>query len=161
MWIHKNTHAIGGLENIGYADNSDLLIVLSSQGMGTFDCIKGEKIERDPSDWWPQFDESTATMQGFGILKGTIIQTTGLYGHYTLPQETTDGWRLIEGEKEYDNPPFDNYLITKIFLSPPTNESFIFISKDGPCELRAFGFSPTGNSFVVALSCELIIWSRE
>ncbi|ACU59260.1 hypothetical protein [Chitinophaga pinensis] len=54
MWIHKNTFAIGGLENVGYAPMQDQLLVLSTQGEGIFDCIKGEKIARYESqgDWW-------------------------------------------------------------------------------------------------------------
>jgi hypothetical protein len=54
MWTHKNTFAIGGLENVGYAPNQDLLIVLFSQGQGIFDCNKGEKIARQhhDSNWW-------------------------------------------------------------------------------------------------------------
>jgi hypothetical protein len=48
-WGHKETFAIGGLHNVGFAPNSDYLIVLSSQGQGIFDCIKGEKIARSPN----------------------------------------------------------------------------------------------------------------
>lgn len=161
MWTCKNTYAIGGLENIGFADNSDILIVLSSQGKGTFNCITGEKIDRDATDWWSQFDEVTNTVKGFGVLQDAVIKTCGLWGDNILSLETADGWRLVKGENEFDDPPFDKYLINKIFLSSPANESTIFIAKDGPCELRAFGFSPTTNSFIVALSCQLIIWSRD
>jgi len=160
MWTCKNTFAIGGLQNIGYSDNSDILVVLSTQGKGTFNCVTGEKIDRDHSDWWPQFDKLTNTIEGFGILEGTVIKTSGLWGDNILSPQTADGWRLIKRESEFDDPPFDKYLVNKIFLSSPTNEPITFISKDGPCELQAFGFSPTGNSFIVALSCELIIWSR-
>jgi hypothetical protein len=39
MWYHKNTYTIGGLENIGYADNPDDLIVLSSQERRTLNCV--------------------------------------------------------------------------------------------------------------------------
>jgi len=46
MWTHKNTLAIGGLENVGFATNQDLLTVLSSQGQGIFDCITAEKNAR-------------------------------------------------------------------------------------------------------------------
>jgi hypothetical protein len=160
MWSHKNTYAIGGLENIGYADNSDNLIVLSSQGRGIFNCVTGEKINRDSIDWWSQFDELTSTINGFGLLENAIIKTSGLYGKYLLPKETTDGWSLVKRENEFDDHPFEKNLVTKIFLASPTKEQIIFISKDGPCELRSFGFSPTGHSLIVALSCELTIWSR-
>jgi hypothetical protein len=34
------------------------------------------------------------------------------------------------------------------------------IGEDGACELRAAGFSPTGQSFVIATSCDLTIIAR-
>jgi hypothetical protein len=38
MWMHKLTTGIGGLEDVGFAINSEELIVLSSQGVGVFNC---------------------------------------------------------------------------------------------------------------------------
>jgi hypothetical protein len=38
-----NTWAIGGLREIGFQFKADLLMVLSSQGRGIFDCIKTKK----------------------------------------------------------------------------------------------------------------------
>ncbi|MGY6647450.1 hypothetical protein [Wenyingzhuangia sp. IMCC45574] len=54
MWTHKITYGVGGLENIGFAPEKDLLIVLSSQGQGVFDCITGNKVARESNgyDWW-------------------------------------------------------------------------------------------------------------
>lgn len=160
MWTHKNTYAIGGLENVGYANNSDNLVVLSSQGKGIFNCLTGEKTFRDPSNWWQGFNESDCSINGFGLLNEIIIKTCGLYGDDFLNKETSDGWTLLKMEKEPDDPPFEKYLVNKIFLQSPTKELMILISKDGPCELRVFGFSTTGNSLIVASSCELTIWSR-
>ena len=98
---------------------------------------------------------------GFDILEGAAIQTSGLYGDNALALATADGWRIMTKEGEFDDPPFEKYPVTKLFLVSPDSKQFIFISKDGACELRSFGFSPTGNSLVVALSCDLTIWSRD
>jgi hypothetical protein len=50
MWAHKNTFAIGGIENSGYAPNQDFLIVVSGQRQGIFNCKTGEKIARQYDD---------------------------------------------------------------------------------------------------------------
>ena len=161
-WIHKNTFAIGGLENVGYASKQDNLLVLSSQGQGIFDCIAGEKIARknDGSDWWSSFDETTNSIEGFDCLTGITITKHGLYGDDHLLRTTHDGWTLSISKPEPDDKPFEKFLIQKIFLISPDQKQKTFIAKDGPCEFRAFGFSETGNSFVVASSCDLLIYSR-
>ncbi|MFL5740458.1 MAG: hypothetical protein ACJ75B_09605 [Flavisolibacter sp.] len=162
MWTHKNTFAIGGLENVGYASGQDNLIVLSAQGQGIFDCISGEKIARlhNGTDWWQSFNQDRNSIAGFGVLESTDILTCGFYGEDHLPKTTNDGWRLMLSPPEPDDKPFDKYLVQKIYLLSPTDEQNILVSKEGPCELRAFGFSDTGKSFIVALSCELTIYSR-
>ncbi|MBV4357580.1 hypothetical protein [Pinibacter aurantiacus] len=162
MWTLKNLFAIGGLENVGFAPGQDKLIVLSSQGQGIFDCNTGEKIARkhDGADWWNSFNEPSGSIPGFDCLEGLIITTHGLYGDDNLPKSTTDGWTLSISKPEPDDKPFEKYLIQKIHLISPDKEQKIFIAKDGACEFRAFGFSETGKSFIVASSCDLIIYSR-
>ncbi|NBB22394.1 hypothetical protein GVN20_23780 [Runella sp. CRIBMP] len=162
MWTHKNTFAIGGLENIGYADKEDFLIVLSSQGQGIFNCKTGEKIARlnNDSNWWDKFDQSTNSIVGFDILENIEIKTYGLYGSDNLAKTTQDNWTLIISEPEPDDRPFEKYLVQKIYLLSPDGTEKKFICKDGACELRAFGFSETGDTFVIALSCDLTIYSR-
>jgi hypothetical protein len=161
MWTHKNTFAIGGLDNVGYAPGQDTLIVLSSQGQGIFDCIKGEKIARqhNDSEWWQLFNQATSSILGFDILDSIEIPTSGLYGKDYLSKATTDGWTLISSA-ESDDKPFEKNLGQRIYLISPDRKEKTFIAKDGPCELRAFGFSDTGRSFIVALSCDLTIYSR-
>lgn len=162
MWTHKKTFAIGGLENIGYAPNQDFLIVLSSQGQGIFNCKTGEKIARqnDDSDWWENFDQTTNSIVGFDLLENIKIKTHGLYGDDNLPKTSQDNWTLIVTEPEPDDNPFEKYLVKRIYLVSPDKEEKIFIAKDGACELRAFGFSDTGDTFIIALSCDLTIYSR-
>jgi hypothetical protein len=73
---------------------------------------------------------------------------------------TADGWTLVKDAPEPEDPPFENFMVQKIYLVSPDKQQKFFISKDGACELRAFGFSDTGNTFIVALSCDLVIYSR-
>ena len=90
MWTHKNTFAIGGLENVGYAKGHDNLMVLSSQGQGIFDGLSGEKIGRlnNGGDWWEKFNQGTNSIIGFDILGDIEIPTHGLYGGNHLPKVT-------------------------------------------------------------------------
>jgi hypothetical protein len=151
------------LRNVGFAPDKDLLLVLSTQGEGIFDCTNGEIVARlnNNSDWWQDFDELTSCTLGFDLLDKVKISTSGLYGGDHLPKTSIDNWILIESKPEPDDKPFDMYMVKKIFLVSPDKKEKVFITKDGPCELRAFGFSETGKSFVVALSCNLIIYSRK
>jgi hypothetical protein len=162
MWTHKNTFAIGGLENVGYAPQQDVLIVLSTQGQGIFDCRLGERLAReyDNANWWYQFNQTTHSIVGFDILEHIEIRTCGVYGDDHLAKSSSDGWSLVISEPEPDDIPFEKYLVRRVFLVSPDKDTQLLVGKDGACELRAFGFSDTGNTFVIALSCELVIYSR-
>jgi hypothetical protein len=160
MWTHKNTFAIGGLENVGF-DNHDYLTVLSSQGIGIFDCLRGEKIFRDAGhEWWNDFNEANSTITGYGILSGCVIQTGGMYGEDCLNKTTADGWQLELTTPSPAPPPFEKYMVQKIYLTHKESGHRELIGQDSPCELRAYGFSDTGNTLIIALSCDLIIWTR-
>jgi hypothetical protein len=152
MWTHKNTFAIGGLENVGFADNGDFLLVLSSQGMGIFNCLTGEKLGRKYDAWWPEFNQEDFSIKGFYSLSDSVIKTCGMYGENILSRKTPDDC-IVAAEK---------FLNDRIFLYPSDDEKIcLFIPEHDACELRAFGFSETGKSLIVATSCELVIWSRE
>lgn len=161
MWTHKNTFAIGGLRNIGYASSSDFLLVLSSQGEGIFNCITGEKVARkyNCEDWYAQLNQQSFTIRGFDVLQESEVVTCWLYGGDTLPKTTKDGWQLKSSDPEPDDEPFQQYMVKRIYLISPTVEK-AYVGKDGACYLRTFGFSHPGNSFVTATSCDLIIYSR-
>ncbi|KGO92349.1 hypothetical protein [Flavobacterium subsaxonicum] len=162
MWKNNGTYTVSGLYNVGFASGRDLILVLSAQGQGIFDCTTGLKVASDyKSDWWDNYNQTTNTIAGFDCLQNIKIHTCGLYNPDNLLKITQDGWTLEVSEPEPDYMPFENYLVQKIYLVSPNKTDRIFITNDGPCELRALGFSDTGNSFIVALSCEIIIYSRE
>lgn len=158
-WKCCATWAVGGLFQVGYAENSDLLLVLSSQGRGIFDCLTGEKVARDYEEAHDFFDPIRLLAQGFGPLEGKSIRMAGLFGG-GLPLTTEDGWGLEESPA---------WPTRSIMLTPPSvqredgsivhGEPFV-IGDDGACELRAYGFSETGHSFVIAISCDLVIFAR-
>jgi hypothetical protein len=155
MWELVKTFAVGGLINVGFAENSDILLVISHQGRGIFDCLKGERVARDSADFFDFLDEQSGKAKGFDILDGQTIKTYGLFGGDQLLKNTTDGWKLWQT----DEPPFENLKGMNIILSSNKNENMI-VGNDEVCELRAYGFSPTEKTFILATSCDLTIYRR-
>ena len=151
-WKKVADHSVGGLFQVGYAENSDLLLVLSHNGRGIFDCLTGERIARDSTNSvYDHFSTSKLIAAGFAVLNGQEVRMAGLYGG-GLPISTEDNW-FLELRKKND----------EVFLSKAvsTKDKDLALVGDGKlCELRAFGFSETGKSFVIATSCSLIIFAR-
>lgn len=159
-WTTLGIFAIGGLFAVGFAAGSDLLQVVSSQGNGVFNCTTGERVARDYSDVFSLFDEATIKVQGIGPLQGQLISTAGLYGG-SLPSITPDGWQL-QNELTKSQHPLRG-PIHSIFLkqtAPYQEPERTCVGNEEPCELRAYGFSPTSRSFVIASSCQIEIFCR-
>ena len=159
-WQHRATWAVSGLVQVGYAENSYLLLVLSSQGRGVFDCLTGQKIARDYDEAGDYFDPIRLLAQGFGPMEAKCIRMAGLFGG-GLPYTTLDGWSVDEQAPAWPT--------RTILLTPPTTENEqgrpvlhdpIVIGDDGACELRAYGFSETRRTLVIATSCSLFICAR-
>lgn len=150
-WEFVKTFAIGGLINIRFIENTNLLIVVSHNGRGIFDCCKGEKIARNDEDVWQFFDDETGKIKGFDVLENQIIQTHGLFGKDNLPKKTNDGWTLKLVEKHNFN---------EIVLVSP-NQSEQVVGNDEIVEIKAFGFSDDEKFFVIAQSSDLILYRRK
>ncbi len=150
-WRQLPVHGVGGLFQVGYAPGSDLLLVLSSQGRGIFDCVAGDKLARDYDEAHDFFDPIRLTAAGFGPLAGQTIRVGGLFGG-GLPLTTADGWQLEAQARIWPT--------HSVFLSAPGSREPVCIGEDGACELRACGFSETGRSLVIATSCELAMFTR-
>lgn len=63
LWI------VGGALQVGYAEDSDLLLVFSHAGRGIFDCLTGERLARDRHDGMAAFDLTKLTVESFGPLE--------------------------------------------------------------------------------------------
>ncbi len=151
-------HAVGGLTDIGFADDTDFLVVLSGQGRAVFDCTSGQRVERDYDTDFPH-DERNLTTSGFGVLDGQVIRTSGLAGG-GLPTGTDDGWCVHRFTFHWP----DEILL----LTPPGHWIYGGVSSMGSnfyrlgsdSEVRAFGFSPTGRSLIIATGSDLTILTR-
>ncbi|MDZ4692009.1 hypothetical protein [Terricaulis sp.] len=158
-WIGPIVIAVGGLTDVGYGDSSDLLICVSSNGRSVIDCLAGGKVARDDGNDFT-FDAGNLLVGGLGPLADKQIRTAGLAGG-GLPSATKDGWSVqrhpfaFPDEQVFVAPPGQAMLWT------PRGEEMNLTKLGGfITEIRTFGFSPTGLSFVVATSSDVIIFSR-
>jgi hypothetical protein len=157
-WRSNGSFAVGGLTDVGFVDSSDLVICLSSTGRGLFDCISGSRVARDDDPEF-EFDTGNLTVEGIGPLAGTAIRTAGMYGG-GLASGTHDGWAV-------EPHPFA-FPEQVLIVSPPGQTMLwtakgeeMHLTKLADYEIRAFGFSPTGRSFVLATSSDLLIFVRD
>jgi hypothetical protein len=156
-WSLVSSTVVGGLMQVGYADGTDDLLVVSSQGRGLFDCKTGQRIARDDDDSFPNSDESEMTAPGIGTHAETIFHLAGLQGG-GLAACTRGGWGIHVLQLPW---PIHVVFITSHYVDITDNTGFVMkLCNDEPCTFRAAGFSPTGRSFVVATSCELRIYAR-
>lgn len=152
----KQSFAVGGLWAVGFGSGSDLLLVVSVNGRGVFDCLSGERVARDPGD--DAYDEDSETVAGLGPLAGSRVEMNGTGGGIVtrriLPLASQDGWVVANtlppaGSRE------------AVFLRTPTTSGDAEWSKIAEAEeVRAIGFSPTDRTLVVAEPHTLHVWCR-
>jgi hypothetical protein len=157
-WRTLSSIAVGGLWHVGFATDSDLLLVLSSSGRGVFDCLTGERVARDDADYYA--DSQRLEAEGIGPLEGQYVRLAGIHGG-GLSHVTKDGW-LIElhplswpEEEFFLCPPGQTMLWNR-----PSEQPALSKIRPFPTSLVAYGFSPTGKSLVIATSSDVAICSR-
>lgn len=153
-WTRLATRAVGGLTEVGYADDSDLLLVVSSQGRGVVNCRTGELVARDrtdPAHDW--YDERRLRAQGIGPLAGTWVRLTGLHGG-GLINSGRAGWWVAAITLDWP----DNNLLLGGPWGWIYDEKTPFVKLAVEREVRAFGFSDSGETFVIATSSELSVF---
>ncbi|WP_068902461.1 hypothetical protein [Planomonospora sphaerica] len=162
-WRSLTPIAVGGLSCVGFGtlpgSPDDLLLVVSSNGRGLFDCATGTRIARDPDPdaGWP--DTHELAHEGIGPLSGVFVPVAGLWGgglHTTTP----DGWTLDVVAPDW---PVESVMLSAAGGSPYRGEpgsSWWHVHREDACELRAVGFSPSGKALVIASSCTVTLFTR-
>lgn len=137
-WSLTGSLAVGGLTEIGFAEDGDLLLVISSQGRGIIDCMTGQKIARDRSvdntEAW--YGPHILIGLGFGPLEGKQVRLSGINGG-GLPVWTKDGWSVERLPIDW---PDESLLLLEPFSSIYRNDAR-FSKLAVEREVRAFGFS--------------------
>ncbi len=154
-WIKCAHYAVSGLFDVGFDRDTELLLVQSSSGRGVFDCLTGEKVARDYEE------DSSADLylecEGIGPLAGKSIRMAGISGG-GLPVASSDGWCV---ETVTLNWPEHHLLLVEPgswLYGQRYNRPWVFHKLAVERELRAFGFSWSGKSLVIATSSDLIVY---
>lgn len=98
MWTLRHTVAVGGLREMGFAPDTDLLLVLSGNGRGILDCLEplsqNVKIGRDYDSYYDtKWNAQTGLVEGFGpLLHGQYIRCGGFEAPNPLRASTATGW---------------------------------------------------------------------
>ncbi|MGW2291473.1 hypothetical protein [Streptomyces phaeochromogenes] len=157
---------VGGLLGIGFASHPesghDLVMVVSGDGHGLFDAVTGEKIARDRA---PDPEDSTPdavadlTCPGLGPIAGSRVHIAGLFGG-GLHTTTEDGWTLEAVTPAWPNGRVLLSVDGGLPHSGPYGDQWWHIFHSTYSELRAFGFSPSGETIAVATSSDMSLWTR-
>jgi hypothetical protein len=68
------------MTQVGFADSSDVLLVISHDGAGLFDCKTGERLARD-KEYAQTFEEQASLVaKGIGVIEDQSIHVAGLFG---------------------------------------------------------------------------------
>lgn len=156
-WTPMGVVAVGGITEIGFPEDEDLLLVISGHGREIIDCTAGKAVARDSavdrrSSWYGSHDLSA---RGFGPLHGKIIPLAGTSGG-GLPAFSHDGWGAIRAAVDW---PIESLLLTAPFTSIfQTSAEFWKLATAR--EPVATGFSYSGNVLVVATVDAVQIYAR-
>ncbi|MFF7926467.1 hypothetical protein ACFZDP_35940 [Streptomyces mirabilis] len=157
---------VGGLLGIGFASHPtsghDLVMVVSRDGHGLFDAVTGEKIARDrdpdPEDSTPDA-VADLSCSGLGPVAGSRVRIAGLFGG-GLHTTTADSWTLEVVSPDWPN---ERVLLSHDGGMPhsgPHGERWWHLFHSHYSELRAFGFSPSGQTLAIETSSDLSLWTR-
>jgi len=155
-WVSK-TMAVGGLIEIGFSSQIEhYLLIVSHSGRGLFNCQTLELIDRD---YEVEFDSDTSELwtEGFGALKGEKVRVAGLYGG-GLPLSNPMGDHLETMALDW---PYVDIIFEpqykSVFEEKDASACFKVFYHDVP---RAWGFSVSGDIFVIATSHSLSVYRR-
>jgi hypothetical protein len=157
-WGRLGTVHFGGLTEVGFAEDSELLLVLSGHGRGVIDCRTGRNVARDmapedPSTWYGHHD---LIGHGIGPLRGREIRLAGASGGGLLAI-TRDGWGAVRMAIDW---PDECLLLDAPFCSI-YQPAAPFWKLGVEREVLAYGFSYTGKSLVWATSEGVTIFRRD
>jgi len=160
-WIYIGFQPVGGLREIGFIENSDFLMVLGGGGRTVFDCLTSKKYARDRYDYYhDKWDSNTGIIEGFDEFENLKILCGGFEYKDILKKTSFDNWETkIRLEKRYD---YRNQLkdAEVLYLRNSITEKEKAVQVFHYGITRAFGFSPTNISFVVAESHGIYFWKR-
>lgn len=157
-WRQVTVLAVGGLTAVGFDRAGDTLLVTSSNGQSVVNAETGEIMYRNRD----------ADGLDISALKGTRLDSpaderfdmAGLYGG-GLRTMTDDGWNVevIRGACVLHPVGASIHFLGPQWDSFAKDRRFHVLDRSGE-NIRAFGFSWTGLTLIVATPSTLTIWGR-
>ncbi len=161
MWTVVKSQAIGGLLEIGFFEDSDYLMVLSSQGRGIIDCFENKRVARDHDDYYfSSWNAKTGIVQGIGTFRKQQVICGGFEHPNVLLKETEDGWRYKIETLEQQFWFSKTKKIQRIVVYNEELKLRVEIDATGQVLNRGIGFSNTGNTFVFASASDVHFINR-
>ena len=158
-WVRKGSFSVGGFEYFGFAESSDILLVISSGGRRLFDMANSEKIAHDDDADFP-LDRTFLVTEGFDILEGKTIKLASKYGGSLLPVSNKSLESLVRVSPLYPcediifQPPFENCFANGRAISN-RGDNCVRIYRGF---LYCYGFSFSGKYFVIADDGGVTYW---
>ena len=153
-WAKQKVFVIGGLQYIGFSDDSNYLLVVSTSGRGVIDLSNFEMIARDREEYGDWLDDTNLICTGIGPLGGKQIRIAGSGGGLPLHTKYNDSLYVAA-------PLFPCYdVVYQPAFQHCLNEKH---SKDCVTFYRGFagycGFSWSGD-FMAVIDEDLHLWKR-
>lgn len=157
-WMQTARFTVAGLLEVGFDRDSELLLIASSSGRSVLDCQRGEKVARDRTD--NLGSDRYLDAHGIGPLSGRVIRMAGISGG-GLPLATADGWMVEDIILAW---PEQHLLLVEPgswLHGERYGRPAVFHKLGVELEVRAFGFSYSGLSLVIATAGEVLVWGRK
>ncbi|MGH8486737.1 MAG: hypothetical protein ACRESP_20235, partial [Pseudomonas sp.] len=157
-WKLTGHFTVAGLMEVGFDRNSELLLIASSSGRSVLDCQTGEKVARDRTDTLGS--DRFLDAHGIGPLQGRVIRMAGINGG-GLPLATADGWMVEDIILAW---PEQHLLLVEPgswLHGERYGRPALFHKLGVELEVRAFGFSYSGLSLVIATAGEVVVFARK
>jgi hypothetical protein len=154
-WRQVHLH-IGGVTAVGFGADTEWLLVMTHSGLGVVNAATGAIVARKDDNEILTHDPYPIFASGIGPLEGQRVVLGGLWGG-GLRTTSRDGWVLHRASPSWP--------AECVILCPPAHPEIedqgfaTMLVKDLDPPVRAFGFSDSGKTLVVA-NTMIYIWSR-
>ena len=156
-WSPLGRIGIGGITEVGFVEDSEVLLVISGHSRELIDCRTGKRIARDTSvehrsSWYGPHD---LIANGFGPANSRQIRLAGSSGG-GLPVFSPDGWGAVRLPIDWP----DEYLLLLDRYSSIYRPDAPFWKIAVAREPVAWGFSYSGYSLIAATAEGVTVFAR-
>ena len=161
MWKNIGHQPVGGLREVGFIEDTDYLMVLG-YGRTIFNCLTNEKTARDRQDYYQEkWDWNTGIIEGFDLFDNKEIICGGFEYPDPISKETDEHWTIVIKNERRPNYKEELKNAEVMYLYHTTTKEEIEVEVFHYQITRAYGFSKTGKSFIIAHSHGVDFWVKK